>query len=477
MPASLFQEGMWDYCQGSTATHVTRYRVSGPFDVALFGECLTHLYQRHEILRTTFTVVAGRLVQNVHPSAPPCLSVIDLIGAANAEERADAIVRQMASQPVDLTALPIMRYVVIRLAKDIHRLIRISNLVLHDGYASRLLNAELAALYEARLQGLAPPFPTEAPLQYADFAVWQRQFLRADGSYVQEALNWWEDVLSPPPPPLRLPAARLRGRTGLDPREGILRWKLEEPTARGLDATARSAGATDFTARVAAFAALVADVTGNPSVVIGTYFDNRDRMDTRSIVGRFADFAPLVLTYDPSKTFLEWLEIVRDRVFETKMRSGLPHQLLGRELRARGIKPPRQQLMFVMSGDYSDRRFGELTFSREFASPGRMPRGCRMYVSLSGECVMRFDAAHYNRSGMRALLDRYVRLIEAAASAPELPIGKLQTMLGAKPMRWELQRHGTAVYRFMRRWTDRILDKTRGIIRTGRSEKPAATGR
>jgi hypothetical protein len=228
---------------------------------------------------------------------------------------------------------------------------------------------------------------------------------------------------------------------------------------------------------VAAFAALVADVTGNSSVVIGTYFDNRDRMDTRSIVGRFSDFAPLVLTYDPSKTFLEWLEIVRDRVFETKMRSGLPHQLLGRELRARGIKPPRQQLMFVMSGDYSDRRFGELTFSREFASPGRMPRGCRMYVSLSGECVMRFDAAHYNRSGMRALLDRYVRLIEAAASAPELPIGKLQTMLGAKPMRWELQRHGTAVYRFMRRWTDRILDKTRGIIRTGRSEKPAAVGR
>jgi amino acid adenylation domain-containing protein len=457
MPASLFQEGVWDYCQGSEATLANSYRVSGPFDVEIFAECLTYLFQRHEILRTTFSLVAGRLVQIVHPSAPPCLSAIDLIGADDAQERADAIVRQIASQPVDLTALPIMRYVVIRLAKDIHRLIRISNPALHDGFASRLLNAELATLYEARLQGLPPPFPKEAPLQYADFAVWQRQFMRVDGSYVQEALHWWEDVLAPPPPPIRLPAARLRRRTGLDPREGTLRWKLDEPTARALDAAARSADATDFTARLAAFAALVADVTGNSTVVIGTWFDNRDRMETRSIVGSFFNFAFLVLSYDPSKTFLEWLKIVRDRVFETKMRSGLPHHMLLRELRARGIEPPRQQLIFATSGDYSDRRFGELSLSTEFLGRARMPRGCRMYVTLTGDGVMRFDAAHYDRNGMRALLDRYLRLLKAAASEPELPIGKLQTMLGAKPMHWELQRRLPAVHDFIRRWTDRIL--------------------
>ncbi len=465
MPSSLFQEGVWDYCQGSEDKVVTSHRVSGPLDVEIFKECMTYLFQRHEILRTTFSVVAGRPMQIVHSSAPPCLSVIDLIGADDAEDQADAILRQITSQPVDFTALPIVRYVLIRLAKDVHRLIRISNPVISDGSGSRILNAERAALYEARLQGLPPPFPKEAPLQYADFAVWQRQFMCADGPFVQEALDWWGNMFSPLPPPIRLPVARLRRRTDLDAREGTLRWKLEDQAARSLDAAARSAGATYFTARLAAFAALVADVSGNSTVVIGTWFDNRDRMETRSIVGLFSNFAFLVLTYDPRKTFLEWLEIVRDRVYETKMRSGLPHHMLLRELRARGIKPPTQQLMFVMPADYPDRPFGELTFSIESSGPGRMARGCRMYVSQSGDGVMRFDAAHYRPNGMRALLDRYLRLLEAAASEPELPIGRLQTMLGAKPMHWALQRHRFAVHDFVRHWTDRIRDKARRMIK------------
>jgi amino acid adenylation domain-containing protein len=467
MQSSLFQEGLWDYCQGSEDKVVTSRRVSGPLDVEILKECLTYLFQRHEILRTTFRLDAGHLVQIVHSSAPPCLSVVDLIDAENAQDQADLILRQIMSQPVDLTALPIMRYVLMRLAKDVHRLIRISNPIINDGFASRIFNAELAALYEARLQGLPPPFPKEAPLHYADFAVWQRELMPADGAYVQEALSWWKDVLSPPPPPIRLPTARLRRRTGLDVGEGTLRWKLEEKAARRLDAVARSAGTTYFTARLAAFAALMADVSGNATVVIGTWFDNRDRMETRNIIGRFSNFAFLVLTYDPRKTFLEWLEIVRDRVYETKMRSGLPHHRLLRELRVRGIKPPTQQLMFTVPADYPDRPFGELTFDIEYPDPGRMSRGCRMYVSLSGDGVMRFDAAQYNPNGMRALLDRYMRLLEAAASDPELPIGRLQIMIGAKAMHWALQRRGLAMYEFIRRWTDRILGKTRRIRKIG----------
>src|SRR5262249_48507852 len=159
-------------------------------------------------------------------------------------------------------------------------------------------------------------------------------------------------------------------RADLDPSEGVLRCGLEEQTAKRLDQIARSAGATHFVIRLAAFAALIADVTGKSRIVIGTVFDGRDRVETQNIVGRFANIALLVLTYDASKTFMEWLQVVRDRVFETKMRSGLPYHMISEQLRAVGLEPPEMQILFMLSSDHSDQHFGELTICNDFWSVG-----------------------------------------------------------------------------------------------------------
>ena len=208
-----------------------------------------------------------------------------------------------------------------------------------DGFASQILDAELATLYEARLQGREPPLPREPPLQYADYAVWQRQVMRPDSPYFNEAMTWWKTLLSSTPQATRLPFRRLIRRGGLDPSEGVFRWELEERATKRLDEIARSAGATHFIVRLAAFAALLADVTGNSSIVIGTYFDNRNRIDAQTIVGPFINTVTLVFSYDGSKTFLEWLEIVRDRVFETMARGELPLVKIYEQLRASGIEP------------------------------------------------------------------------------------------------------------------------------------------
>ena len=228
-------------------------------------------------------------------------------------------------------------------------------------------------------------------------------------------------------------------RAGLDPSEGVLQWTLEEQAAKRLDEIARSAGATHFIVRLAAFAALIADVTGNSTVVIGTHFANRNRVETQNIVGPFLNTVPFVFSYDASKTFLEWLEIVRDRVFETTTRSELPYQKIREQLRASGVEPPEIPIFFMMSSDHSDQHFGNLTISNEFWSVGTMPRECMVYVDerKPENCRVNFDANLYDRNGMRAMLDRYLRLLEAAAREPELPIGTLLTMIGAKPLRWK----------------------------------------
>jgi hypothetical protein len=381
------------------------------------------------------------------------LPFIDLIDTDDPEGQAELIVRRESSREINLEKLSIKRDVLIRIANNNYRLVRISHPVITDGFASQILDAELATLYEARLQGREPPLPRDPPLQYADYAVWQRQVMHPDSPYFNEAVTWWKALLSSTPPATRLPFRRLIRRGGLDPSEGVFRWELEERTTKRLDEIARSAGATHFIVRLAAFAALLADVTGNSSIVIGTYFDNRNRIDAQTIVGPFINTVTLVFSHDASKTFLEWLEIVRDRVFETMARGELPLVKIHEQLRTSGVEPRQFRAVFMMSSYHSDQHFGNLTISDEFWSVGTMPQGCTVYIDEQKpkNCRVLFDANLYDRKGMRALLDRYLRLLEAAAREPELPIGTLLSMTGgAKPLRWKWANNAHPFYEFVK---------------------------
>jgi amino acid adenylation domain-containing protein len=432
MPMSLLQEAIWNHWRGrddrAGLTHVRSYRITGALDIDILKDCLRYLVERHEIQRTTFGLVEGRPAQIIHQFAPPNLSFVDLTGVADQESEADSIFREESSREIDLEKLPIRRNVLIKIANDHYRLLRISHPLIIDGLGSQILDAELAILYEARLHGKEPPLPKAPPLQYADYAVWQRQVMRPDGPYFNEAISWWKSLLSNLPPAMRgqpfrweLPRARL------DPSEGVLRWKLQEPAAARLDEIARSTGVTHFTVRLAAFAASIADATGSPTVVIGTGFANRNRVETQSIVGPFLTPVHLVFSYDENKTFLEWLAIVRDLVFEAMTRAELPHDTINRHLQASGSELPQPQFYFAISRDHSDQRFGGLVIRDEFWKVGTMPSGCTVFIDerRPENCRVNFDANTYDRKEMRAMLDRYLRLLEAAAREPELPIGKL----------------------------------------------------
>jgi amino acid adenylation domain-containing protein len=450
VPVSLFQGHMWNYYRENrvAGTSVRTHRIIGPLDIDILKECLSYLVDRHEILRTTFGLVEGRPAQIIHPSAPLDFSFIDLIDADDPEGQADSIFRNEDSQEINLETLPIMRHVLIRVAHKNYRLARIFSSLISDGPSSHILNIELAILYEARLQGMEPPLSRKPSLQYADYAAWQRQVMRPDGPYFKAAMSWWKSLISTVPRATRLPFRRLMPRAGLDPSEGVLQWKLEEGTAKRLDQFARSVDATHFTVRLAAFVALVADVTGNSSIVIGTDFVIRDNVDTHNIVGPFAIQTPLVFSYDATKTFLEWLEIVRDRVFETRTHSELSYEEVKQQLRADGIEPPEIEIIFAMSSDHSDQHFGNLVMSNELWSVGKMPWGCQFYVEAQKpeNCRVHFDAGVYDRNGIRAMLDRYFRLLEAVAHEPELPIGKLLAMIGAKPLRWTCRNYAERIY-------------------------------
>ena len=450
MPMSLTQEAIWNqwrHQDRASLTHVNSYRVTGSVDIEILKHCLSFLIDRHAILRTTFGVVDGCPMQIIHPSAPLGFSFIDLVGANNPEGEADSIVREEASREMDLEKLPIKRDILIKMADNNYRLIRFSHPLITDGLAFQILHSEFATLYEAMLHGREPPFPIEPPLQYADYAVWQRKVMRSDGPYFNAAVDWWRKKLSTAPKANPLLFTRLLRRAPLDPSEGFLRWKLEERAAKRLDEIARGAGATHFIVRLAAFAALIADVTASATIVIGTAFANRNHVETQNIVGRFVNTVHLVFSYDANKTFLEWLEFVRDQVFVASTRSELPYDTL----RASGVEPPEIEFYFTMASDHSDQHFGNLTASSEFCSVGAIPWKCLFEIDerKPENCRVIFDATRYDRKEMRVMLDRYLRLLEAAAREPELPIRKLLAKIGAKPLRWTFANYAAPIYEFI----------------------------
>ncbi len=451
MPISLSQEFTWNHCRRQEdRAHFTQshtYRVIGPLDIEILKQCLSYLIDRHEILRTTFHLVDGCPVQIIHKSAPLGLSFIDFTETDDPEDQAESFIREETSRELDLEKLPIRRNVLIKITNDNYRLVYISHPLITDGFAAQLLNTEFATLYEAMLHGRKPPLPKEPPLQFADYAIWQHQVMRPDGPYFNEVIGWWKSVVSTERRATRLPFRRLIRRAPVDSREGVLQWELKEGVAKRLDGIARSAGATHFTIRLAAFAALIADVTANSIIVIGTGFANRNRVETQNIVGPFQNIVHLVFSYDANKTFLEWLGFVRDNVFEATTRSELPYEML----RTSGIKPPEIEFYFTTSSDHLEQHFGNLVISDEFYSVGVMPRKCVFEVDerKPENCRVNFDANTYDRNEMRLMVDRYLRLLETAAREPELPIGKLLKMVGAKPLRWTFASYAAPFFEFV----------------------------
>jgi hypothetical protein len=140
------------------------------------------------------------------------------------------------------------------------------------------------------------------------------------------------------------------------------------------------------------------------------------------------------------------LEIVRDGVFEATRHAELPYD----SLRTSGVQTPEIELYFSMSSNHPDRHFGNLLMSHEFCDVGKMPHKCVFDVDEQQpeNCRVNFDANNYDRNEMRVMLDRYLRLLEAAMRKPELPIATLLAMIGAKPLRWTCANHAAPFYEF-----------------------------
>ena len=304
LPLSHAQERIWKYSQtpeeSAGYTVARSHRLVGPLDVEALRASINDIVRRHEILRTTFAEQDGVPVQIVHAPAPSAIPLLDLAHAPDAKMQAAGFLQDEARRPFDLASLPLVRFwLLLRITADEHLLVRVSHHIISDTWSWKVFFRELTVFYEARLRGGDAPVPEFEPLQYGDYAVWQRRTLDTEGAAYRDAVAWWRDLFCGEPSPLELPFKRPEPVPETDPAEGLIWWGLDRAVASPLDANRRQDGATYYVVRLAAFCALLAGETGHLDLILGTYVTNRNRLETQDMFGFFSNLVTLRIRFQP----------------------------------------------------------------------------------------------------------------------------------------------------------------------------------
>lgn len=437
---SFSQERIWNNSQTAedspSSVVAGGMRIRGPLDPKVLHECMNYIVQRHEIMRTTFAFADGQPVQVVHPATSILLPYIDLAGASDAEERASLIYKSEAARPFDLIQGPLIRFSLVRISENEHWLLRADHHIISDAWSWKVYFRELALLYEAKLRGDAPPLPACEPLQYADYAAWQRDALRPDHAAYQEAIGWWRALFARRPPRLKLPFKRAKSIKGVDPTEGVIVWGLNPETSHRLNELARTEGVTYYVMRLAVFAAMLAGESGERDLVIGTYMSNRTRLVFQNMFGSFFNLVTLRLECRLNYTFRKWLAVVRERIVETEARAEIPYNELRKGLQRQGTRLPDINVLFRVSHHHEKIRIADLTLTRLDQLVEYMPWLFTVNFDEHNEksnCRTIFDAGLYPSNAVRDFTDRFIRLIDLASLRPDLSMNELLTISGTRP--------------------------------------------
>ncbi|HEU0077529.1 MAG TPA: condensation domain-containing protein, partial [Longimicrobiaceae bacterium] len=334
LPLSFAQQRLWlvDRLEpGSAAYNMpVALRLRGRLDAAALRASLDALARRHEVLRTTFAERGGEPLQVVHPPAPVPLPVLDLRGVPSRARvpQAEGVAEAEARRPFDLARGPLLRSSLLRLAEDDHVLLFTLHHVVSDGWSTGVLVREVAAHYAAARSGERARLP-ELPIQYADFAVWQREWL--SGEILEEQIGYWKERLAGALPLLDVPTDRPRlAEHGT--RAGTHAFALTAETTAGLRDLSRRAGTTLFMTLLAGWQALLSRYAGQEDLVVGSPIAGRTRRETEGLIGFFVNLLPLRgdLSGDPAWT--ELLGRVREAALGAYAHQDLPFERLVDEL-------------------------------------------------------------------------------------------------------------------------------------------------
>ncbi len=335
---SYAQELLWLLSQvfdgGVAYNSPGAFQLEGPLDLDLLAKALEALTERHEVLRTTYDVIDSSPMQIIGPVRPVDINLIDLRGLPVDERNAEAnrILLAESRFEFDLVNGPVMRTTVMQLGEDEHILMINMHHVCTDGYSRGAIYRDLTAFYDALIEGRDADLEP-LPIQYADYAVWQRRWL--SGGIADAQLEYWKGRLKGAPSRLDLPTdfprPPVRAYVGDN-----MSMMLDLETREGLRAAARDVDSTLFVSLLATFGTLLSRYSGQDDVVIGTPFAGRNRKELEDMVGYFINPLALRLDLSGDPTYRELLERSRETVLGAFAHADIPYETV-----VRAINPER----------------------------------------------------------------------------------------------------------------------------------------
>ncbi|HWB39807.1 MAG TPA: condensation domain-containing protein, partial [Gemmatimonadales bacterium] len=333
-PLSFAQQRLWFLEQlypGTPLHNMSRLvRLSGALDVEVLRRSLDAIVARHEALRTTITASDGIPAQIVSAPSGVALEITDLQELPEPEREPEArrLVAEEARHPFDLTRGPLFRATLLRLGPTEHLLLLSMHHIISDGWSRGVLSRELTVFYEAFATGFPAALP-ELPIQYADYAVWQRE--RLQGERLERELGYWRKQLRGAPPALELPTdfPRPPMRSTRGAREARL---LPARLCDELRALSQREGVTLFATILAAFQTLLARYSGQDDILVGSPIAGRTRVETEGLIGFFVNTLVLRTDLSGDPTFRELLRRVRQVTLGAYDHPEIPFEQLVEEL-------------------------------------------------------------------------------------------------------------------------------------------------
>jgi hypothetical protein len=412
----------------------TRWR--GEFNVTALEATLNEIVRRHEALRTTFTVVDGRPVQHLHSTMTLDVPLVDLqqLDEATREEEALRIIREEIVRPFDFAVGPLLRVTLIKLREDEHIVCVVIHHFVCDGFSVNIFNHELMTLYQSFSRGTPPTLP-ELPIQYADFAHWQRGWLQ--GEVLKELVTFWDKHLRGVglTPELELPFAGARPMV-TSYRGATESLRLPDKLGEDLKRLSLEKGVTMYMLLLAAFKVLLHRYTGKEYIGVMTPFANRIRPETRWLIGWIEHTMILNTHIGDNPRFSDLLMQVREECLGAYQNQEIPASMIFTELLPRYgtyevlLRLPRIPVVFF---DFETRASGQqmpgLNISRVNIPTTAATPGVALRVVEHAERIhmhLTYEVDVYEVASIRHMLRQLQSLLEGAVANPDERIREIK---------------------------------------------------